>query len=43
MKPNESQFPEASDSERPEGWDHLTPEAMDEMSQHFSKDEKKNK
>jgi hypothetical protein len=43
MKPTESQFPEASDSERPEGWDYLTPEAMDEMSQHFSKDANRDK
>jgi len=43
MKPTESQFPEASDSERPEGWDRLTPEAMDEMSQYYSKEENKDK
>jgi hypothetical protein len=40
MHPKEPQFPQPSD-DRPEGWDHLTPETMDEMSQHYSKEDKK--
>ena len=42
MHPKEPQFPQPSD-DRPEGWEHLTPETMDEMSQYYTAEEKKNK
>lgn len=46
MKRSEGQWPEDFDKameQAPEGWGRMTDEALDEMSEHYTNEEKKKK